>query len=134
MIADARAVVTVLLADTFGRSYPVYGWLPADTAELPAIVVGRPTLNPDDSLATAVAYTFPILVIGRRIVDDDSQAELDRTTDEVLAALKAFVGGLVLGPLHRATVSSVEPDVVSIAGDEYPAYRVVVSATSVLCT
>lgn len=134
MIADARAIVTLLLADAFGQSYPVHGWLPADTSELPAIVVGRPTLTPDPTLPTAVAYTFPVMVVGRRINDDDAQAQLDETTDEVVAALKGFVGGLVLGPLSRVAVASVEPDLASIAGDEYPSYRIVLAATSVLCS
>ena len=67
-------------------SVPVYWWLPDDPAHLPCHVVGRPAVR--ESVTPGVAtLELPVTLLGRRIADEDAQAQLDALGDELLKVL-----------------------------------------------
>jgi hypothetical protein len=63
-------------------SVPVYGYLPDDVAHLPCLAVGRPSAR-DSGTPAVMTMTLDATLLGRRISDEDSQAELDALADEL---------------------------------------------------
>ena len=128
MIVGFRRVVYDLLRDK--TSIPVYRYLPDDVAHLPCHVVGRPALRPGSQPAVGT-LELSITLCGRRVSDDDSQAELDALADELVAA----VGGtrsVLLDGQHIVSIG-VEPVTVFVAGTEIPAYQATVTTETLTC-
>jgi hypothetical protein len=107
MIREVRATLAKALA---GADWPTWTFKPDDVNEVPCFVVDRPTFAIDVQL---YVVTCSIVAIGRRMNDEDAQAELDDMTDTAMHLLR--------GP--DVEVSRVEPAVVTIADLSYPAYR-----------
>lgn len=128
MIVGFRRVVYDLLREK--TSIPVYRYLPDDVAHLPCHVVGRPALR--EGLTPAVGtLELTVNLVGRRLNDDDAQAELDALADELVAALGGTRNVQVDGSYLRAT--SVDPATVTVAGQEYPCYLLTVNTETVTC-
>jgi len=107
VISALRAELAALITGAL-PNFPVHRWLPEDTPELPCAVVGR------------------------RYTSDGAQEELDDTCWAVLQAYN-FLRGMHTATVQRLNVSNVLPDLVSIAGDEYPCYLCEVQAHLIAC-
>lgn len=117
-ITDLRRALTGLLREEC--SIPVYGWLPDDVAHLPVLVVGRPSLR-ESILPTVMRQECDITLLGRRINNEDAQAQLDALADETLNALGGTAGTKILES-HLVALTVEVPATVLVAGNEYPAY------------
>lgn len=117
MIREIRAGLAKALA---GLDVPVWTFLPDDLNEIPCVVVRQPTMQADVQLYAA---TVPVIVVGRRLNDEDAQAELDDLAD-------AVVGGL-RGP--DVAISTIEPGTVTVAELVHPAYSVTVAVGRIDC-
>lgn len=117
MIAEIRAMLARSLSTL---DWPVYQYKPDDLNEVPCFVVDRPSVDVD--VQTYIARCA-VLVIGRRINDDDAQEELDRVTEAAMLAIR--------GP--DINVSTVEPVVAMVAELTHPAYRIDCAAGFVNC-
>src|SRR5262245_20718631 len=123
-----RSVVGDLLA---GRSSaPVYTFLPDDIAELPCLVVGRPTMR-ESRTAGVSTQTLTVTLLGRRISDEDSHFELDTLGDELYANLGG-TKSVHHGRLHLRCTLFV-PGTVTVAGQEMPAYLADVAREILSC-
>lgn len=113
-----------------GASVPVYGYLPDDIAHLPCICIGRPSLFEGD-VATVMRATLTITLLGRRINDEDSQAQLDALGDELFELL----GGTRLARTTELSVAcrSFTPGTVIVGGLEMPAYLATVTTDALSC-
>ena len=111
----------------------VHQWLPEDTPELPCAVVGRPVMVPSPDAANAILATTDVSIVGRRTTNDEAQQELDATTWLALQAYRGFRGIAVAGGAQRLIVTAVDPDLVAIANEEYPIYRISVDVHLVDC-
>jgi len=119
MIATARADVLKLLQ---GLAWPVFPYYPEDAAMVPCVVVGRPTIDQSEDYQPSDFTTrLPVIILGRRIGDDDTQDELDRVSDEVIERII---------PYHQFNVA---PGIETVAGLGYPAYVVTVIIALRLC-
>lgn len=119
MITTARDDVFAAV-ETLGV-VPVWKYVPGDVAHVPAAVVYRPTLEPG-AVPTTFDVDVTICVIGRRYDSDDVHAELDQLADQISLE---FIN-------HRLyTFNSTTPVVVSVAGTDFPAYEIDVTATAV---
>jgi hypothetical protein len=127
VIAPFRAQVTELVA---GTGVPTYGWLPDDVAHLPVCVVGRPSLREADT-AGMMTMTLDVTLLGRRIADEDAQAELDAQADQLFAVL----GGTrnVRTDFGFLRCVGLLPGTVFVAGLECPAYIASVSTETLTC-
>lgn len=130
MFAPFRAEVAALLTEQL-PDVALWDEIPDDIAELPCVVVGRPGGR---QTATAVVFdlTLSIFVVGRRQQAGGSEVELVELADAVFNALGATrgaksPGGIVIG------VTRVDPRLLSIAGQECPAYTVEVEASATTC-
>src|SRR5438552_13568580 len=101
------------------RSAPTYGHLPDDVAHVPCLVVGRPTIG-ESGIPAVMTMRLEVLVLGRRLNDNDAQAELDAIADETFDVLGATRGTKLGDRLLSCT--EVRPLSVLVAGLEYPAY------------
>lgn len=122
-ISDLRSAVAFQLRLEV-RQAPTHTYLPDDVTHLPVVVVGRPSLRETDT-STVMRQELDVTVLGRRINDDDAQAELDAVADETLDALGGtsgvkLSGGSLDGRL--LALISERPGVVLVAGSDYPAY------------
>lgn len=124
-ISVTRQLVHALLA---GAPVPLHRWLPGNVDDLPAIVVGRPSLTEGTSAALA-SITVPVHALGRTVRDDEAQAELDSLADLLVARLwkPPQTEGVSLG------LTSCTPGVIEIAGVDVPAYTATVAATTAYC-
>jgi hypothetical protein len=115
---------------TEAGSVPVYRYLPDDVAHLPCIVVGRPTIR-EASQPAVMTLTLDVTLLGRRISDEDSQAELDALGDQLFEMFGGTRGLKVDdGHLH---CTNLRPGTVAVAGQEMPAYIVTVSQDAISC-
>lgn len=117
MIREIRASLAKGLA---GLNVTVWTFLPDDLNEIPCVVVRQPTMQPDVQLYAA---TVPVIVVGRRLNDEDAQIELDDLADAVVAAIR--------GP--DVAVTTIEPGTVTVAELIHPAYSVTVAVGRVDC-
>jgi hypothetical protein len=124
---DLAELVRVAVPDL-----PVWEVLPEDVPQVPCAVIGRPSLVPDPDITTGVLASTVVTVVGRRYTAEEPQTELDDTTWSVLAAFNYF-GGLRSSNFQRLVVSAVDPDLVAIAADEYPVYRITTDSHVVAC-
>ena len=128
-IAPVRRAVAKLLE--VEGSVPVYAYLPDDPAHVPCYVVGRPSINESD-LAAVMTVTLDVMVLGRRLADEDAQAELDTLGDEAFDIVGGTRGVKVLdAQLLRCT--NVRPLAVFVAGTEMPAYALTVAIDIITC-
>lgn len=128
-ITDLRKALTDLLRAEC--SVAVYGWLPDDVAHLPVLVVGRPTLR-EGFTPSVMRQECDITLLGRRINDEDSQAELDALADETLNALGGTAGTKILDS-HLVALILERPGTVVVAGNEIPAYLFTVALDVSTC-
>lgn len=112
-------------------TFPVLKWLPEDVEELPCAVVGRPAYTVSPEINTAYLVSTVVTVVGRRLTGDDAQQELDLAYWEVMNALNLFKG--FLDGTQRYQVSDAVPELVAIASEEYPCYRIAVDTQFVDC-
>ena len=127
LVGFRRAVYDLLREKT---SIPVFRYLPDDVAHLPCHVVGRVGLRPAGTPAVGV-LELTVNLVGRRISDDDAQAELDALADELIAALGGTRQVVVDGGALWAT--GVDPGTVVVAGQEFPAYLATVNTETLTC-
>jgi hypothetical protein len=109
---------------------PVYPYLPDDIAHVPVLVVGRPSAR-ESGIPAVMILELDVTLLGRRIADDDAQAELDAYGDELWFALGGTRGRKV-GDSHLAC-RLVTPGTVLVAGLEHPAYIATVSTDALSC-
>ena len=130
-IVEFREQVTDLLRSTC--SVPVYGWLPDDVAHLPVIAVGRPGER-ESGTPTVGTMSLDITLLGRRIADEDSQAELDALADELWGAL-GYTRGVKIGATQPRllTCHTFRPGTALVAGLDYPAYLFTVTIDISVC-
>ena len=127
MIVEFRRAVYDALGST---SVPVYWWLPDDVAHLPCHVVGRPSVR--ESVTPGVAtLELPVTLLGRRVSDEDAQAQLDALGDELLKVLGGSKNRKVNGLFLRCTV--LDPATAFVAGTEIPAYVATVDSEDLTC-
>ena len=127
MIVEFRRAVYDALGST---SVPVYWWLPDDVAHLPCHVVGRPSVR--ESVTPGVAtLELPVTLLGRRVADEDAQAQLDALGDELLKVLGGSKNRQVNGLFLRCTV--LDPATAFVAGVEIPAYVATVDSEDLTC-
>jgi len=129
-IGDLRKAVTDLLRQS--SSIPVYGYLPDDVAHLPVAVVGRPTIS-ESATAAVMTMTLDVLVLGRRVNDDDAQAELDALADETFDIVGGTRGVKFGDPMRLLSCTEIRPMTVLVAGLEFPAYSFTVDYDILTC-
>lgn len=117
MIAECRQEIADALT---GAAWPVFTYKPDSLSDVPCIVVDRPTLEVDVQLYTV---TCPVVVIGERDTDQESQSRLDKVASQV-----AY---MIAGP--DLAVVRIEPATASVAELLYPAYRLTVMCGQVKC-
>jgi hypothetical protein len=127
MITEFRRAVYDALGST---SIPVYLWLPDDVAHLPVHVVGRPAIR-ESGTAAVLTMELGVTLLGRRISDDDAQAELDALADELMKTLGGTRSREV-GGMHLRCVG-MDPGTVTVAGSEIPAYVATVNSEAITC-
>ena len=123
-----RRMVATLLSETC--TPPVYSYLPDDVAHLPCLVVGRPSMR-ETGTPIVMRQTLDVTLLGRRISDEDSQAELDAYADELFDALGATRGVKV--DTSMLTCRTFVPGTVLVASSEYPAYLATVTIDITSC-
>lgn len=111
--------------------FPVQRWLPEDVEELPCAVVGRPAYIQSPEISTGMLVSTLVTVVGRRLSADDAQQELDQAMWQVMNALNLFKG--FMDGTTRYQVTEATPELVSIANEEYPCYRIAVDTQLVDC-
>jgi hypothetical protein len=114
--ADLRAWLsdTLPLVDV---ELPVVAFLPDDIAELPVVVIGRTGMIASEGVMAT--FTVWVDLVGRRLADEDAQVELDTLGDGLLAALSVLPANMHL--------LGIDPQIVTIAGLEYPVHRATVA-------
>jgi hypothetical protein len=113
-----------------GTSAPVYEWLPDDPAHLPCTVVGRPSIREGSSPAV-MTLELTVTLLGRRIADDDAQAELDALADEMFTAFGGTRQVRTRGQFLRTI--ALEPATASVAGLDIPAYLATIAGEAMSC-
>jgi hypothetical protein len=108
MIAQMRAMLAKSLSTL---EWPVHHYKPDDINEVPCFVVDRPTVEVD---VQNYVVRCSVIVIGRRINDEDAQGELDNVTEAAMLAIR--------GP--EIDVSTVDPIIAMVAELTHPAYRI----------
>lgn len=131
MITSTRSAIADVLRTRF-PAVPVLGDLPDDLAEVPAIVVGRPTVSEGDSEALLDLQT-PVWLIGRRIEGTGSDSELDALADSVLETFGGTRGVRLVPSRLVLYVSSVVGRTVNVGALTYSAYEVSVETTVTTC-
>jgi hypothetical protein len=127
VIVEFRRAVFDALGST---SVPVYGFLPDDVAHLPCHVVGRPLLR-ESGTAAVLTLELGVTLLGRRISDQDAQAELDALADELVKALGGTRSREVNGMHLRMT--ALDPGTATVAGVDIPAYVATVDTETLTC-
>lgn len=130
MLYEFRAAVVSVLADKLAT--PMWDHVPDDVAELPCLVVARPSAT---QTTTSVVFdtAVDVIVIGRRQQAGGNEAELITLADDVwttLGGTRATHGtpsDFVLG------VTRVDPRVVTVAGQECSAYVITVESSIATC-
>jgi hypothetical protein len=107
VIIEARHLLAEALASI---GYVVWDFEPANLPEVPAVVVGRPSMEVLNPLFT---ITCAVWVVGRRNADRDAVDELDVLTDSAVALIRKV-----------AVVTAISPAVRTVAELTYPAYRI----------
>jgi hypothetical protein len=125
-VTTMRTLVAGLLQ---GAPVPVHQWLPGNTDDLPALVVGRPNVAEGDQPAI-IATTVPVFALGRRQGDDDAQRELDQLADLLLARFWQPPRTEGVG----IRLQSITAGVIEVAGLDIPAYTASLLCTSTACT
>jgi hypothetical protein len=111
-----------------GAPHPVHQWLPGNTDDLPAFVVGRPNVSEGDQPAL-MATTVPVFALGRRTGDDDAQAQLDLMADLLL--VRFWQPPRTEGVGIR--LQTITAGVIEVAGLDIPAYTASLLCTSTYC-
>lgn len=127
-VVPFRKKVTDLLRSR--GAVPVYGYLPDDVAHLPCHVVGRPTIT-ESGTPALMTLSLDISLLGRRIADEDSQAELDAYADQLFDLLGG-TRSIRTGDIHLRCTGLL-PATVFVAGNEMPAYIASVSMDALSC-
>lgn len=117
MITELRESLAAELVEMPGE---VWAHQPDDINAVPCYVIGRPTIEGDSNLLTV---SLPVSVIGSRLSDEDSQAQLDRALDVVFDRLRRSEFAIV----------HVDPTAQVVADKTYPAYLVTVQCGLNLC-
>lgn len=128
MLVEFRAAVYAQLTDP-PSTFTVHPRIPDDIAELPCIVLGRPSAVADIT-DNVFAPTLDVIVVGNR-TDPEGEAELRQLTDDVFGLL-----GGTRGTRHGSTYltpQSVNPSFVTVAGLERPAYNIAVDSAFTTC-
>lgn len=130
MLRQFRVAVFDVLDEAIDETTAqVCGSIPDDVAQLPAIVVGRPSV--DEGVQGTFDLALEIYVVGRRLETADRDPEIDNIADEILSAF---------GGTHAVTrngqylhLSAVDSRIVDIAGLAYPAYTCTVETSAATC-
>lgn len=118
-----RSLYNVLDGAATLSEVPIHRLLPADVADVPAVVVGRPGIEYDGRVEVT---SITVYVMGRTLADDDAQDELDELADTVLDAL--------LGWNEDFEISTVTPGLVAVGqGSSFPDYEVTLTYRAPLC-
>ena len=109
---------------------PVHEFIPDDLTALPCVVIGGITLA-DGAEQGTFDLSMPLFVCGRRVGDDDSQNELAEFVDHVVVILGGTKGRHAHD--HHFAVTRADPQVVTVAGQDVPAYSLTVETTVLNC-
>lgn len=112
-------------------SLPVYGFLPDDVAHLPCYVVGRPNIV-ESGTSAVMTVVMDVLVLGRRVADEDAQAELDGYGDEAFNILGG-TRGTKIADGQLLACRRVTPATVNVAGLEIACYSLSVDTDILTC-
>lgn len=110
---------------------PVYGHLPDDVAHLPCYVVGRPSIT-ESGTAAVMTVSMDVIVLGRRVADEDAQAELDGYGDEAFDIF-GCTRGVKIADGQLLACRSVTPATVNVAGLDIPCYSLSVDTDILTC-
>jgi hypothetical protein len=122
-------VLGVLMAEL--PDVPLWGTLPDDVNELPCVVVGRPG-GRQGRERVVFDLSLQVFVIGRRQQAGASEDELVALADSVFVALGGTRGTKTSGG-EVVACTRVDPRMLTIAGQECPAYTVEVEASATTC-
>ena len=129
-IADLRRQLRDLMRRE--GNLPVYGYLPDDVAHLPCTVIGRPSIG-ESGTPAVMTMSVDVYVLGRRLSDEDAQAELDAYADEAFDVLGATRGVKINDQPQLARCVDVSPGTVNVAGLEMPVYSFSVAYDVMTC-
>lgn len=110
---------------------PVYGYLPDDVAHLPCYVVGRPNIA-ESGISAVMTVSMDVIVLGRRVADEDAQAELDGYGDEAFDVL-GCTRGVKIADGQLLACRSVTAATVVVAGMDIPCYSLSVDTDILTC-
>lgn len=128
-LAEFRASVHALVEDC--GSVETYSYLPNDVTALPCHVIGRPSARESGLAPVVMTLTLDVTLLGRRIRDEDAQAELDVLVDELFDLLGGTRSVVLTGGHLRCT--DITPGTVLVAGVETPTYVASVSMDVLSC-
>ena len=128
MLAEFRAAVVHVLTDKLDT--PLWDIVPDDVAELPCIVVARPSAS---ETTTAVVFdtSVDVIAIGRRQQAGGSEGELVALADDIWQTLGGSRG--VRDAEYVLGVVRLDPRVVTVAGQECSAYVITVESSIATC-
>jgi hypothetical protein len=130
LLAEFRSAVVGVLNDKLPTPLAVWDSIPDDVAEVPCIVVARPSSR---QTSTAVVFDLfvDVIVVGRRQEAGGSEAELVDLADDVWTVLGGTRGTKPEG--YDLGVVTVDPRTVTIAGLDVPVYVLAVESSAATC-
>ena len=129
MLSEFRAAVYDLIS--VAALAPVWDVIPDDPAELPCIVVGRPSAEQTPTAAIVFNVILDVHVIGRRQQAGGSEAELVALADAVWALFRGT--RKVTHLAHSLAVRRIDSREQFIAALGYPAYSMAVESSIATC-
>lgn len=129
MLTEFRAAVVDLM--TVAAIAPVWDVIPDDAAELPCIVVGRPSAEQTPNAAIVFATVLDLTVVGRRQQAGGMEAELDALADQVWTLFRGT--RLTKHLAHNLSVRRIDSREQFIASLGYPAYVFSVESSIATC-
>lgn len=130
MLVEFRQAVVDVLTDKLPTPTAIWDSVPDDVAELPCIVVARPS-SKQTSTAVIFDLAVDVIVLGRRQEAGSAEAELVALADDVWTVLGGTRGNQ--DGAFDLGVTGVDPRVVSVASNDVPAYVIEVESSAATC-
>jgi hypothetical protein len=130
MLVEFRQAVVDVLNDKLPTPTAIWDSVPDDVAELPCIVVARPS-SKQTSTAVVFDLAIDVIVLGRRQEAGSAEAELVALADDVWTVLGGTRGNQ--DGVFDLGVTGVDPRVVSVASNDVPAYVIEVESSAATC-
>ena len=124
ILGPFHAAVCELISN--GSSVAVFTFLPDDPAEVPCCVINHPG-GDEHATKGLMTLSLDVILLGRRISDEDSQGELLALADQLFAILGG-TRNVSIGERTYLRCRRIIPSTVDVAGLTYPAYIATVQA------